>query len=425
MLLITSLMNNGKDEDIQNQRSAIQTWKNLGFRVLSANVKEEIEALKDCFAKVEFAELPRSGKEQYGKPIPYIFDMLKILEQCASEGEICGIINSDIYLRNIGANDLEQLLEGGEEKIVCFHRYDISSKEELDGEYYFSGIDAFFMKKETLRIFEDAGYALSKPEWDHWVVYSAIMNDIKVLEVKDAVAFHVKHVQRWTPGESNALGNSSRKPCRGEEYYDLTNRVLACVENRVLLGTDVSEDELEIESANQNLYFEKDIMMLAAKEMKRHNASALTFPLGVGYYRGTDFKRICALHGNIAENDLCIHKRGEEGAKVIRAGEIAAYVDFMQTEAARSLKRFYVYSAGRAGRLMLDCLQWNGIEPLGFVDKDEMLQGTSYKKVPIFGLDVLARGEEYDQILLVSNLYVEEIYRELSSLVDKEKIIII
>ena len=425
MLLITSMMNNGKKADILNQQEAVRTWKDMGFRVLSANIKEEIYTLKKDFQDIEFVELKRSGKERYGKPIPFIFDMFRILEQYAKESELCGIINSDIYLRNLESEDLEDALKGSTEKILCAHRYDILEKDDMDGEYYFSGIDAFFMRKETLRIFEDSACALSKPEWDHWVVYHALLNHIKVFEIKNAVAFHVKHEQRWTPFESNSIGRSGKKDVYGEEYYDLTNQALADIEGRILLKRDVPEELLVTEQERPYFYFEEDALRLAGMEMNRHQADAVKCPLGVGYFRGKDFKRICALHGDLAEKEICIYKHGAEKGKTANIGEIAVYVDFMQTKEAKSLRRFYVYSAGRAGKLMIDCLLWNHIMPLGFIDKDSNLCGTTYKGVPVFGLEALGNTKDYDKILIVSNLYVEEIYQELSRLVEKENLLVV
>ena len=56
--------------EIQKQLKAIQTWKSIGFEVISCNVAEEIKLLKPLFRQITFVELARSGKEQTGKPFP-------------------------------------------------------------------------------------------------------------------------------------------------------------------------------------------------------------------------------------------------------------------------------------------------------------------------------------------------------------------
>lgn len=435
MQIITSIMNNGNKEDLKNQLEAVRSWINIGFDVVSVNIKEEIKVLSSAFSEVEFIEPKRTGLKQYGKPIPYIFDMLQILEKKSGDcDEICGIINSDIYLRNLNRDDLQKVFVGQEETIVCFHRYDIDSRKDLDGEYYFSGIDAFFMQKKSIRIFRDSDCALSKPEWDHWVVYTAVKNQIRVREIKNAIAFHVRHRQRWTASESNAIGSGGKEDAHGEEYYDLTNRAMEDLDNQLLLGEGVPEEVLRVEvSGGGDIYLDKDIYRLAAIEMERHHAGAVKFPIGVGYYKKTSadckesgFYRICAMHGDMEKEDaVYVYKSDGDRHNCVQLGEIAAYVDFMKTKIAVELRRFYIYPAGRAGRMLLDCCLWNEKRPLGFVDKDKMLQGTTYKGTVICNPKVLKRTEEYDQVLLASNLYVDEIYKELINIVPKEKLIII
>lgn len=425
MLIITSIMNNGNKSDLLNQAGAVATWIDMGFHVVSVNTREELRELKLTFPGVEFLEPETTGLLQYGKPIPYIYDMFQILkEKSRREDEICGIVNSDIYLRNMKGKDLEQIFQCDSEKIICMHRYDIKNSEDLDGEYYFSGIDAFFMQKRTLCIFEKSDYALGKPEWDHWVVETAFRNQIVVYEIKNAVAFHVKHRQRWTSAESNAIGRRGTANTLGEQYYAVTNRELEKLSNRILIGAKDTQQALFIEKRKE-MYFESDLQKLAGIELERHQADAALFPLGIGYYEGDVFYRISALHGTLYQNSVCVYKQGKEISGAVKLGEIVAYVDFMQTELASQLDRFYIYPAGRAGRMLLDCLLWNNKKPLGLVDKDANLQETQYKGVNIYAPEVLKKSSAYDQVLLISNLYVSEIFQELSKVVPYEKLIII
>ena len=66
MLIATSLMYSTDEYEIQKQLKAIQTWKNMGFEVISCNVAEEIKLLQPFFQEITFVELARSGKEQMG-----------------------------------------------------------------------------------------------------------------------------------------------------------------------------------------------------------------------------------------------------------------------------------------------------------------------------------------------------------------------
>lgn len=428
MLIITSVMNNGNPDDLLNQQMAVKSWIRTGFRVLSVNTKEEIAASCGFFSEVEFVEPSRTGLKQYGKPIPYIYDMLKILEEKSGQAdEICGIINSDIILRGLTASGLQRLLEEQGECILCLHRYDIDTSEDMDGTYYFSGIDAFFMRRKSIRIFEISDCALSKPEWDHWIVYSAVKNKLQVKEIKNALAFHIRHRQRWTPMESNAIGSTGKGDSLGEEYYDVTNQVLENLDNQILLEDGSSPVEFMTIGNGADIYTDRDLYRLAQIEMERHDTKAVTFPVGIGYYKGNQFCRICASHGRFrrGRNGILVCKPGADTEKTAHLGEIAAYLDFPRIMSKEQLGRFYIYPAGRAGRLMLECCQWNDRRPLGFVDKDPRLQGTTYKGAAVYGPEVLLRTEEYEKILIVSNLYIEEIYEELKEIVPEEKLIVI
>ncbi|MBO5524379.1 MAG: hypothetical protein J5986_12010 [Roseburia sp.] len=426
MLLVTSIMNNGNETDLINQRNAVNSWLSLGFRVISTNTAEEIASLEHTFSDIAFVELERTGLEQYGKPVPYISDMLEILhENSWDEEEICGIINSDIYLKNIeSAQEIEDLFAEVPSRLVCLHRYDIDTIEDMDGEYYFSGIDAFFLKRKHLPLSADEGFTLGRPEWDHWMVYTALKHDLNIVEVKNALAFHVRHKQRWKASESNAMGSSVHQDNRGEEYYYKTNLALQDMDNRILLRH--TEGEECVWDNQSQIYVEEDLNEMAAIEMQRHETEAVRFPLGIGYYKEGKFYRVCVAHRNeYWQNEILVSKRGAVAANVPKAGEVMGYVDFMRTELSEHLGRFYIYSAGRAGKAMLDGLLYHGLRPLGMVDRDENLQGTQYLGTPIYSPRVFKQRDDYDTVLIISNLYIDEIYEELSQLVPKERLVII
>lgn len=430
MLLITSIMNNGNKEDLENQKNAIKSWIAIGFEILSANTKEEILQLRDVFSEITFVELKRTGMQQYGKPIPYIYDMLQILLKYTNkEMEICGIINSDIILRNISEKQIKALFRNESNRLICCHRYDIDNINDFCGKYYFSGIDVFFMLRKNIYLFKDCGFALSKPEWDHWMVYTALKNQMSFYEIKNAVAFHVKHTQRWTPIESNLLGMKQGKGnghSQGEEYYSLTNNALANISNRISLYFGNSENDLLIDDDSCTLFYEEDILQLASKAMNEHGINAIMFQLGIGYQNKEKQFRICNYHGRLGmKKELCIYKRDTDKSRALKLGEVLAYIDISKLEIIKRLNRFYLYPAGRGAKMMLECLLRNGKKPLGLVDKDPDLALTHYLEIPIYSPEILTNIEAYEHILIISNLYVDEIYNELSKAVPKEKLIII
>ena len=168
MLIGTSLMYSEDEWEIEKQTKAMQTWKDAGFDVISCNVEEEIEPLQKVFPQVTFVKLVRSGKEKTGKPFPFIYDILWALENnIVEDNEVCGIVNSDIFIRNLSASVIKDYLIKHEDTILFLHRYDIEDELDVEGEYYFSGVDAFFFLVKHLEKFPDRGFMLGRPEWDH------------------------------------------------------------------------------------------------------------------------------------------------------------------------------------------------------------------------------------------------------------------
>ncbi len=65
--------------NLENQKKAVQTWLALGFSVFSLNTKKEIELLACLYEEVNFYQVQRDAKEDCGKPIVYIEDILDFL----------------------------------------------------------------------------------------------------------------------------------------------------------------------------------------------------------------------------------------------------------------------------------------------------------------------------------------------------------
>lgn len=429
MLIATSLMYSDDNWEIEKQKKAMRTWEGIGFRIISCNVPEEIEILRKEFPEVSFVELKCSGKELTGKPFPFIYDMLQALKDNAfEEKELCGIVNSDIFLKNVSADEIKEYFRVSDNRILIMHRYDIDDEYDTKGEYYFSGIDAFFFQNNYISVFPDKGFMLGRPEWDHWFLYEADKAGIQILEIKNKVAFHIKHKQRWTAKDSNSMVVSKNKTTDSvsfdEEYYYATNVLMSDLSNRVMLGSNAQADCMTVVK-EAGLYCDVDRSKLLNWEQEKYLEQDEVESLGILYFKEDKAYRVCALHreaflnqdqkfslGNIFEN---------EKAK----GNILRYIDFKDLDFVNNLGNVYVYPAGRAARLLIDCLDAYGIPVLGMIDRDSALWGKEYKGKKIFDLSMLDKQETYDHVLVASNLYVREIYEELSKKVAIEKLVVL
>lgn len=428
MLVATSLMYSTDLYEIKKQKKALDTWRNMGFRVISCNVVEEIKVLKEYFPEVHFVELRRSGKETIGKPLPFIYDILQSLKKNIMEdGEVCGIINSDIFIKNLPPKALEDYLVKKRNIMLILHRYDIVDEEDTEGEYYFSGMDAFFFLSDFLGVFPDKGHMLGRPEWDHWFLLEAVKAGIQIREIKNKIAFHIKHKQRWSASDSNKAANNKEKETAysGEKYYYETNEIMADLSNRILLKGNYLIEKEEPVIPVKSLYHDIERKELLEWEQDRYDCVEQVESVGLLYFKNQKAYRICALHRELVlqeSGQVSLGKIFENGRD---KGSILKYVDFKDMDFVKGLGRVYIYPAGRAARLLLDCINTYQIHVLGLVDRDITLQGTVCQGHKIFGPEVLEKKEEYDHVLIVTNLYVKEIYEDLRKIVNKNKLIII
>ena len=429
MLIATSLMYSTDEYEIQKQLKAIQTWKNMGFEVISCNVAEEIKLLRPFFQEITFVELARSVKEQMGKPFPYIYDILQALKyNCHNnKGEICGIINSDIFLKHLSIEALQSYFYSTPYTVLILHRYDIENELDTEGEYYFSGIDVFFFLNDYIDVFPDKGFMLGRPEWDHWFLGEAVKVGMKVREIKNKLAFHIKHKQRWTPSESNKMASKSRKKniCLSEKYYFDTNEIMADLSNRIFLKSNVLIDDDELLIRNGSFYDDVERQDILQWEREVYEREKDVESTGLVYFKNSKAYRICALHREIVSNDQNKVILGNMFPQERSKGSILRYVDFQQLDFVKNLGRVYIYPAGRAARLLLDCMDTYHIPVLGLVDRDWSLWNTECQGHRINSLEVLSNGGTFDHVLIVTNLYVREIYQSLKEIVDEEKLIVI
>lgn len=429
MLLATSLMYLEDELEIEKQRKAMQTWKDAGFDVISCNVKEEIDKLQVVFPQVVFVELSRSGKEKTGKPFPYIYDILQALNNnIRTQNEVCGIINSDIFLKNLSGNTIREYLAMHNDTVLIMHRYDIEDELDAKGEYYFSGIDAFFFMGNYLHAFPDMGFMLGRPEWDHWFLYEAVKFGMQVREIKNKIAFHIKHKQRWTPADSNKMVTSKVKKndviCFDEEYYYQTNVLMSDLSNRILLSADGMKNDNSVIKEG-GYYYDIDRELLLDWEKEVFHQIDIPESVGIVYFKDNKAYRVCALHRELIDKQDGMFSLGEIFPNERGKGSILKYIDFRDLDFVKELGRVYVYPAGRAARLLIDCLDTYNIPVIGMVDRDASLWGKKYRGKEIFDLSVLDKTDDYDHVLVATNLYVKEIYESLCKKVLENRIIVI
>jgi len=196
--IVTSL---APGKNIDSQRDAVNSWKRIGFRIVSINAAEEITLLQPKFPTIDFFQVARDASDKFGKPYVYFDDVLAYLKEHGSG--ICGIVNSDIHLLRediysvVGKEAVNSLVYG--------FRVDVDTLEDLQGQMLYDGFDYFFFDKQIISLYPQSELFIGLPCWDYWAVLIPLFHGIPVKKIVTPHAYHIKHKVNWDNRASQLL----------------------------------------------------------------------------------------------------------------------------------------------------------------------------------------------------------------------------
>lgn len=482
IVLVTSIA----PKDIENQKSALNSWIEAGFRIVSCNIRDEIEVIEKEFPQIEFVEMKRDGRGIIGKPCPYIYDMLQVAEEKAED--ICGIVNSDIHLCKFNEKMYTYIREQAAKYILFMRRNEVNSLKDINSfqcDMFFGGIDVFIFHKEAVKVIDDDGLLLGQAMWDYWLPLMFERNNMKMREFMNPIVFHVKHAVRW---KDDITTDISWKICR--KYFPEVKK-----ENAVFVLKDkffllISSEDMGIcwvsdKTAKKKvaisckaeikpkiveavaLQTHKHIVVADSKEdivdydyifslpyvpilchvfvdtilwiMENYNFRIMNV---LTYIRGN---RTNALHiGNCCNIAIKRFNRELETIKVLQKRYdfkkndqvtlCTTYVCSVQIEENEKTiwkrdgfcGKILIYPAGYMARVWARRYKdiSDQMQIVGFVDGSTSVQNTLIEGLPVYSPDKILEQKEYDRIVIVSNIYQEEIYDMLREKVPENKLII-
>lgn len=194
----TSLMPGNTDI----QKEAVNSWKRMGFEVISLNAADELEVIRPLFPEVKFVQVQRDARQKYGKPFIYLDDVLSCLMNCGSE--ICGIVNSDIHLRHDGLGRFIRQEAG--ESIIYGCRIDVDALDSSEGTVNIGGYDYFFFDRNIARCYPENDFCIGLPWWDYWAILYPLALGKQAKKITSPVAFHLRHATQWDGKSWLSLG---------------------------------------------------------------------------------------------------------------------------------------------------------------------------------------------------------------------------
>lgn len=480
MLLATSIA----PYDIDKQKMAVSSWLKAGFHVISCNVREEIELLEEEFPEVCFAEMKRDGRDLLGKPYPYLYDMLQVLKE--EKYEVCGLINSDIQIRDFNNSIINLIEEALQSHRLMFGRRMEVEKIGDTGTRYDLGIDFFLFRKELLEFYEDDGFFIGNCMWDYWFLYLAYVNGAALYEIRNPLFYHISHTIRWNKevmirykellGNKYFNGNREgiltfilkhlKHPCNGVFWClpEVSSRTVLVVfpdngnkssllslknqthknilikDEKEIIETDIQQDYVFYSSGN--VIYEEHFFEYLIHEMILHKKNAACSAMGIQEgLEAEDFYIYDLLSPYMNQRqyhlDVC-YKTTELKNLVTCETWLSGYtlmyksclewVKQIITEKI-SDRRFMIYPAGEYARKTVGLLQLIGCKNtvnfcnlVGLCDKNPEFWDTRYLDIPVYSPRQLLKYDSYDMVLIITCLYQEEIYKELTAILPEGKV---
>ncbi|TAN45970.1 MAG: hypothetical protein EPN22_00450 [Nitrospirae bacterium] len=269
--------------NIGAQQAAVASWTDLGFRVVSLNIAEEIPRLAGHFPDVMFIRAARSAEYLAGRPLVFINELIDYLKGCGSK--ICGIVNSDIHFR-ADQGFAAFLMEQARDSLVFGARVDVDALDSAKGEFYVYGFDYFFFDISVLDCYPSEDFCIGAPWWDYWMLSTPILQGKLLKELVSPIAFHVKHEFNYSPDHWYGFAKKLLKHVN-KELYDAIAPLQAANEHPLYSAINyVGSAGLKfIIEHSSKIKYEKPGINLSMENFKcREHYKTVAFP----YYDGKD-----------------------------------------------------------------------------------------------------------------------------------------
>ena len=482
IMMVTSIA----PKNVENQKQALQSWIENGFDIISCNIRDEIEQIESEFPQVEFVEVKRDGRALMGKPCPYIYDMLQVLKEKADD--ICGIVNSDIHLCNFTQAMYDSIWEETHQEIHFLRRNDIERLEdikEMKCDMFFGGIDVFFFQKSDIEDIEDDGLLMGQAMWDYWLPIMFCENGKVIKEILNPIIFHVKHAIGWSDDITEKLSweicqkHFSRITKEDSVIY-LKEKFFQIISKpdlgKCLVSEDISKKKVlfickseliekfqkkitiqthknievveEIEDGkvyDYAVYIPYDLMLSPSfvdtiiwVMETFHKSKIHVMPYAMGNLSATyNIRNCCTISLKRLKSELDdiyvwkkdVMSREQEIVSVCSTCICSIWMEEDEKviwERDGFSGKTLIYPAGYMARTWIKRYKnlATKVKIVGFVDSMEKKQNTYIDGKPVFSPDIVYAQDKYDKIVIISNLYQEEIYEMLRQKVHEDKLII-
>lgn len=457
---------------IENQVLAVKSWVKSGFKVISCNVREEIEIIEPYFAEIdiEFVEVKCDIDSIRDKPLPYIYDIMMAIYHRTKD--IGGYINSDIYLETLSEELYKFLYKEAEDSLLIVKRNEVNCLTDIKNlkwKLFFSGIDMFLIDKKFIPDFFDDGFFVQS-SWDIGILLKAKVCGIKIKELMNPVAFHKRHTQickfdviktlverlweKYFDSTENAFEDAMQlfysilfEDCKQICFLNETN--LRCLfvtkEEEVkknILGQEFTLGDITIQRDDKNkekydyvfyipantflspVFCKTVIFIMKKYEFSNLEVGKFFVSLINGKYQYNNLSKSIELleyiHEQCSTNILVCAKKGKSVLKKITSPISYELLDINNKEIFKRIKLTGSYYLAPAG---MRAEHWHYVNSsklkdmhfLGFLD--------NYKKGEnIYPMKTL-EDDSQAQVIVACKFFFKEIMRQLQGIIDSDRLV--
>lgn len=187
MIIATSL----HTSRVERQQYCVQTWLNLGLRVVAVQAPGETDTLRPLFPYVTFKEYPLPEKTMYSKATPSIKN---IANQSIEENDYALILNSDISIKDSQTQFYQRWVPKDDALTIGIRWNGSPGSKKRTRESW--GIDAFLLSPQMALMVPEMGFQIGLPGWDFWMVYLFHLAGYHI-ETSRSRLFHHRHDKGW------------------------------------------------------------------------------------------------------------------------------------------------------------------------------------------------------------------------------------
>jgi hypothetical protein len=193
--LFTSISPRLGSNELEYQRSCVDSWRSAGFEVATVNGCTEVAEIAALQLGVQILSAGQNGK-------PRVRDILSCI--VAKNCRYAGIINADCALLPYAevSNRLKGYLDG---RLVMAERIDVDALSMPQADSC-GGFDAFFFDAATLPLDFSDSFRIGLPWWDYYFPMAVAAEGGRIANLMTPLLTHRIHSPGWIGSERERTG---------------------------------------------------------------------------------------------------------------------------------------------------------------------------------------------------------------------------